>query len=280
LGDIDILDYDLDEIVDAVYGHYSSQFKHHEWEAKDLKDCRAWTYKAITDHNKIFDPRTRDIVQPEQHFDITIDKPWANYKYQTKDGLLEGKLAIKGTVDLITRVNSSTLEVIDWKTGRRLDWATGQEKTFEKLCKDPQLKIYHYALSKLYPSYEHVIMTINFINDGGPYSICFDKSDLKSTEDIIRQKFEEIKKTEKPKLNKTWKCTKLCHFGKKTFEQHDSILPIVEYRDNQVCSKGSHMTMCEQIRHDIEMMGMKNVVDSHSAKGYSVASYKAPGSVE
>lgn len=280
LGKININKYDLDHITETVYKHYTSQFKHHEWEAKDLKDCRLWVHKAITDHNGIFDPRNRNIVQPEQHFDIVIDKNWANYKYETKDGLLEGQLAIKGTIDLITKVNEDTLEVVDWKTGKRLDWATGQEKTLEKLYKDPQLKIYHYALSKLYPEYNHIIMSINFINDGGAFSLCFDKSDLSSTEDLIRQKFEEIKRCKKPRLSKTWKCNKLCHFGKSSFANHNTILPIVEYRDSQVCNKGNNMTMCEQVKHDIELYGMKTVVDMYTTKGYSIGNYKAPGSTE
>jgi hypothetical protein len=280
IGPINVNDYDLDDISKRVYDYYTSQFKHHEWSEKDFKDCHSWVYKAITDHNRIFDPRSRDIVQPEQHFDISINKPWADYKYETKDGLVEGKLAIKGTIDLITKVNEDTLEVIDWKTGRRLDWATGQEKTLEKLYKDPQLKIYHYALSKLYPEYNHIIMTINFINDGGAFSMCFDKSDLPETEELIRKKFEEIKKCKKPKLSKTWKCTKLCHFGKKTFENHNSILPVIEYRDGQVCNKGSFMTMCEQIKHETELNGIKHVVDSYTSTGYSVGKYKAPGSTE
>lgn len=280
LGIINVNKYDLDHITEQVYHHYTSQFKHHEWDAKDLKDCRLWVHKAITDHNGIFDPRSRNIVQPEQHFDIVIDKNWANYKYETKDGILEGKLAIKGTIDLITKVNDDTLEVVDWKTGKRLDWATGQEKTLEKLYKDPQLKIYHYALSKLYPEYRHIIMSINFINDGGAFSLCFDKSDLASTEDIIRQKFEEIKRCKKPRLSKTWKCNKLCHFGKNSFVNHNSILPIIEYRDGQTCNKGNHMTMCEQIKHDIELHGIKTVVDTYTSKGYSIGNYKAPGSTE
>jgi len=279
-GPVDIDNYDLDKIIDGIYAYYTSQFRHHEWSIKDLKDCRLWVNKALTDHNCLFDPRLRHIVQPEQHFDIVIDKPWAEYRYDTKDGLIEGKLAIKGTIDLITKVNDSTLEVIDWKTGKRLDWATGQEKTLEKLYKDPQLKIYHYALSHLYPEYDHIIMSINFINDGGAFSMCFDKSDLWATEQLIRKKFEEIKKCKKPKLSKTWKCTKLCHFGKTTFENHKIINPTIEYRDDQVCKKGSHMTMCEQIKHDIELNGIKSVVDNYTVDGYSVGKYKAPGSTE
>lgn len=280
LGQINIFDYDLDHIIEKVYNYYSGEFKHHQWDIKDFKDCHAWVHKALVDHNGIFDPRTRHIVRPEQHFDIVIDKPWADYKYETSDGIIEGKLAIKGTIDLITKVNDNTLEVIDWKTGKRLDWATGQEKTLDKLYEDAQLKIYHYALSKLYPEYEHIIMSINFINDGGAFSMCFDKSDLSSTEEIIRKKFNEIKNCKKPKLSKSWKCNKLCYFGKNTFQNHASILPIIEYRDNQLCAKGTPMTICEQIKHDIELNGISSVVDTYTVPGYSVGKYKAPGSTE
>lgn len=279
LGAINVDRYNLNTIIEKVYKYYTTQFKNHEWDTKDYKDCHSWVNKAITDHNGTFDPRSRVIVQPEQHFDIVIDKPWAYYKYETKDGILEGNLAIKGTMDLITKVNDSTLEMIDWKTGKRLDWATGQEKTLAKLYKDPQLMIYHYALSKLYPEYEHVIATINFINDGGAFSICFDKKDLSETESIIRKKFEIIKKCKKPILSKSWKCSKLCHFGKTTFE-NTSVLPILEYRDGQVCSKGNYMTKCEQIKHEIELKGMKTVIDEYTTEGYTIGKYKAPGSVE
>jgi hypothetical protein len=279
LANVDVNNYDIDHITERVYDYYASLFKHHDWKPKDFKDCLKWVYKAITDHNGIFDPRSRNILRPEQHFDIVIDKPWSNYKYETKEGIIEGRLAIKGTIDLITKVNDSTIEVIDWKTGKRLDWATGQEKTLEKLYDDAQLKIYHYALSKIYPEYDHIIMSINFINDGGAFSMCFDKSDLGSTEELIRKKFEDIKNCKKPKLSRTWKCSKLCYFGKNTFENHNSILPIIENRDNQVCSKGNHMTMCEQIKYEIGLNGLEKVVDKYTTEGYSVGNYKAPGSI-
>lgn len=279
IGPININKYDLDQITKQIYDYYTSQFKHHEWETKDLKDCRLWVNKALTAHNGSFDPRSRNIVQPEQHFDIVIEKPWAKYKYETKDGPLEGYLAIKGTIDLITKIDDNTYEIVDWKTGRRLDWATGEEKTFEKLQNDPQLRIYHYAVSKLYPQIDHIMVSINFINDGGAFTICYDKSDLPKTEDMLRRKFDTIKNTKIPQLNKTWKCSKLCHFGKTTFE-NSHVLPIIEYRDNQVCDNGSFMTKCEQIKHDIDLMGMDRVVDQYSVPGYTIGKYKAPGSAE
>lgn len=279
LGDISTTKYVLDTIIKQVYKYYTSQFKHHMWEDKDYKDCHAWVYKAINYNDGAFDPRNRVIVQPEQHFDILIDKEWAKFKYSTKDGPLEGKLAIKGTIDLITRIDDKTLEIVDWKTGRRLDWATGQEKTLAKLQHDPQLKMYHYAVQQLYPEVEHIIVSIFFINDGGAYSICYSRDDLASTENMLRNKFETIKSTQIPKLNKTWKCNKLCHFGKSTFE-NTHVQPMIEYRDNQITNIHQPMTKCEQIKHDVETQGIKNVVDSYTVPGYTIGKYKAPGSTE
>lgn len=271
--------YNLDEIITIIYNHYSNASSHHKWTPKDHKDCRDWVYKAINFNNGMFDPRNRDILCPEKHFDFEIKKPWSKYSFDTPEGKLDGHLGLKGTIDLVTKVNSNTIEIIDWKTGKRLDWATGQEKTQEKLEKDPQLRIYHYAISHLYPEIDHIIFSIYFINDGGPFSICFDKSSLKETEDMLRRKFEIIKATKKPKLHKTWMCSKLCHFGKTTFEQNNNILPILEYRDGQLCEQGKLMTKCEQIKHDMELHGMDYVVESYKHQNHSFGSYKAPGSI-
>jgi hypothetical protein len=277
IGKININDYNLNTIIEKVYKYYSEANSHHKWAIKDYKDCHAWVYKAIEFNGGMFDPRNRNILEPEQHFDIEIKKPWAQYSYDTSEGKLEGYLALKGTIDLITLVNDNTIEIIDWKTGRRLDWATGQEKTQEKLEKDPQLRIYHYAISHLYPHIEHIIFSIYFINDGGPFSICFDKSDLKNTEDMLRSKFEIVKNSRKPRLNKSWMCTKLCHFGKTTFE-NTVVQPEVEYRENQTCNPGSYMTKCEQVKHDVELYGIKQVVDLYKNPSHSFGKYKAPGS--
>lgn len=271
LGEIHINSFDLDKAILSVYSYYTKKFTNHEWDHLDLKHCKDWVNKAITIQNGSFDPRNQNIVRPEQHFDIQIKKPWAKYNY---DGL-EGHLAIKGTIDLITKPNNDTLEIIDYKTGRRLDWATGEEKTFGKLQKDPQLRMYHYAASILYPEIDHIIVSIYFINDGGIFSMNYTKEDIQETENMIRKKFEEIKRCKRPKLNKSWKCKKLCYFGKNHFNN-----PLIEYRNNQTCLKDTPMTMCEQIKHDIELKGMKTVVDEYTVEGYNVGKYKAPGSTE
>lgn len=278
VGTLSTSKYNLNEIIEKVYQHYTQQTPHHKWSPKDLKDCHAWVYKAIEFNNGMFDPRNRHILCPEQHFDFEITKPWAKYSYNIGDKTLSGNLAMKGTIDLITLVNDDTIEIVDWKTGRRLDWATGEEKTQEKLEKDPQLRIYHYAIKHLYPHIKHIMFSIYFINDGGPFTICFHDSDLSETENMLRAKFEAIKSTRKPRLNKSWMCSKLCHFGKTTFE-NTNIEPITEYRDGQVCSVGQTMTKCEQIKHDLDLYGIDTTMELYKHPNHTFGSYKAPGSV-
>lgn len=279
IGKVEVNSYSLDDIIQSVYKYYTTKFNHHKWTDKDFRDCKDWSYKAINFNNGMFDPRNRNILSPEQHFDFVIDKPWSKYSFETEEGNLSGNLALKGTIDLITQIDDNTIEVVDWKTGKRLDWATGQEKTHEKLQKDPQLMIYHYAINHLFPKYQYVIFTIYFINDGGPFSVLFDKKDMIETENMLRQKFEYIQKTKKPKLSKTWMCNKLCHFGKTSFAD-TTINPIMEYRDNQVCQKDSVMTKCEQIKHDIEVYGINEVTKLYKHPNHSFGKYKAPGSAE
>lgn len=272
VGEISTLDHNVEDITEKVYEFYSTRTPHHTWKSIDLKHCKKWIEKALTVQGGNFDPRNQRIIQPEQKFDLVIEKPWAYYEYSDD---LKGYLSIKGTIDLIAQPNENTIEIIDYKTGKRLDWATGEEKTFGKLEKDPQLRMYHYAASKLYPDIDHIIVSIYFINDGGIFSMNYDKSQLPETEDMIRKKFERIKACKRPKLTRSWKCTKLCHFGKNYFDE-----PIIEYRHGHVCEKGTPMTMCEQIRHAIDIAGMETTIDKYQAEGYNIGNYKAPGTTE
>lgn len=271
-GKINVVDHDVEQLTEKAYEYYSTRTPHHTWKSLDLKHCKQWVNKALSVQGGNFDPRNQKIVQPEQHFDLAIEKPWAYYEYSDD---LKGYLSIKGTIDLIAQPNENTLEIIDYKTGKRLDWATGEEKTFGKLEKDPQLRMYHYAASRLYPDIDHIIVSIYFINDGGIFSMCYDKSQLPETENMLRKKFERIKNCRRPLLNKTWKCTKLCHFGKNYFPD-----AAIEYRDRQRTPHGCPMTMCEEIKHSIEFIGMDQTVEKYKIPGFSVGKYKAPGTVE
>jgi CRISPR/Cas system-associated exonuclease Cas4 (RecB family) len=244
-----------DSYVDDHLGKYS------------VKDCKKWSYQAINDCNQFFDPRKRDIVSPEGSFDFEIEEPWAKYDYTLEDGeSLSGNLSMKGTIDLITEIRPGVYEVIDWKTGRRLDWATGKEKTFKSLTTDPQLRVYHYALTKMYPEIDQFIMTIYYIKDGGPYTLAFTRDDLSDTMQMLKNRFEEIKRTNRPRLIKSWKCTKFCHFGKTEHESGD-IDP----------KTGQPYTICEYVANNIKLYGIDASMKSDIKAGHSFDYYEAPG---
>lgn len=221
----------------------------HHWNETDLDFCKDSVYKAMNGWGGFFNPLNRDVIFPEKYFDFVIDEPWAEYEY---DGVA-GKLSLKGTVDLVCKFEGSdaTVEMVDWKTGKRKDWASGKIKEWKDLRDDPQLRIYHYALCQLLPDVEHIIVTIVFMNDGGPYSLDFSREDLVETKRILRQRFEKIRDTTRPKLIwPDWKCKRLCnHFKNKR--------------------EGTEQSMCAFIKQEIITLGIENVTKKHAVAGAS-----------
>ncbi len=244
--------------VKFSFDYYAKRETHHKWTPADLRQCTGWTHDAMELNGGMWNPLNRTVVSPEQFFDFAIDEPWARYSFQLPDGKkLEGQLALKGTVDLVTDAGDGVIEYLDWKTGRRLDWATGQEKTWAKLRDDPQLRIYHYALSRLYPAAKQILMTIVFVRDGGAFSLPFDRDDLAKTEAMLRGRFETIRDTVRPRLNKTWRCTKLCHFGKNDWE-------------------GGGKTICQHLADEVVTLGVDRVMKKYGDPA-AVGSYGEGG---
>lgn len=249
------------EILNSSYEWYTSNCEHNYTKA-DFKFCKDLTEKGLTYNNRQFDPRKRNIVDAEPQFDIPIEEDWAKFNYEIDGEMVEGQLAIKGTIDLVTKVDDDVIEVIDWKTGQRKNWATGEEKTYEKLLEDPQLLLYNYAISKLYPQYKQAIMTIFFIRDGGPFSMCFDKEDQEKFLKMLESRFKQINRNQNPTLcskNRTnFKCTKLCHFYKNNWPE-------------------TNTSMCQYIEDHIKAHGMENTVKECSREGFNIGYYEAPG---
>ncbi len=241
----------IKEIHERSYKYYVKNSPY-SWNNKDSEDCLEWTHKALSLNGGMFDPRKRNILVPEVHFDFEIQKKWAKFNFKTLDGPVEGCLSMKGTIDLVTKIDKDTIEVIDWKTGQRKNWADitkpgakGEKKTYEELCNDPQLRIYHYALSHLFPEYPNIIITINYINDGGPYTISFNKDDMYITETMMRQRYEAIRQDTLPQQSKGWWCNKFCHYGKNNFT-------------------GSNKTICEDVHNELLQIGMPRTVQQHT----------------
>ena len=266
----------LQTLTEKVYNHYIKGNTTHNWETQDFQDCKNWVNKTLDFNDGAFNPINQNIISPEAPFDIEIMEQWAIYDYHINNKHSTGFLHLKGTIDLLIKSNDDCIELIDYKTGRRFNWATGEEKTHEKLKNDPQLRIYHYAVHKLFPEIDQVIVTILYINDGGPFSICFSKDDLPYTLELIKNKFEQIKNTQKPALKKSWMCSRLCFAGKNTFEG-TSIKPMIEFRNRQVCTKGEKMTICEQCLFELEKRGMDKVIQEYTQSGHTIGHYQNPG---
>lgn len=255
--EFDTVGLTVDESVEVAYKYYSEKESHLDWAKGDNKQCHNWTNDTLTMSNGIWNPLTRNIVEPEKYFDFTIDEPWAKYAYTLPDGsTLEGQLAMKGTTDLITRLDDDTLENIDWKTGRRIAWHNGEIKTYKKLMTDAQLRMYYYALAtKLYPDVKHIIMSIVFIQDSKldkvtrnrmSFSLPFDRDiDLLKTEEMIKQRFNEIKACNRPKLKKSWRCKSFCFFGKNNWQDTDT-------------------TICDHFEMETRKLGMTGVIKKYA----------------
>jgi ATP-dependent helicase/DNAse subunit B len=253
----------VNQLANKSFEFYTNRSPHNAFSSNDKETCIEMCWSALNFNNGQFDPRKRDIVAAEPHFDIPIEEDWAKYTYTMPDGkVISGQLAIKGTIDLITKINDDTIEVVDYKTGRRLDWATGEEKTYKKLCSDPQLLLYNYAISKLFPQYKQIIMSIFFIKDGGPFSICFDKEDHHKFLEMLKDRFKDIQQNNTPKPisqdRSNWKCTKLCHYCKNTWENSD-------------------LSMCVYVDNYLKEHGMDKTIADCSRKGFSINFYEAPG---
>lgn len=252
----------IGELLEKSFGYYSAN-SHHDFNKLDKATCESLVWTTLKFNGGQFDPRNRYIVAAEPHFDIPIEEDWAKYTYTLPDGqIVNGQLAIKGTIDLVTRVDDKIIEVVDYKTGRRLDWSTGAEKDYDKLCSDPQLLLYNYAISKLFPEYEQAIMSIFFIKDGGPFSMCFDKSDHDKFLDMLRVRFKEIQANNKPRPisedRNNWKCTKLCHFCKNNWKDTDE-------------------SMCIYIENHLNNHGMEKTIANCTRENFNIGFYEAPG---
>lgn len=256
----------VNDLIRMAYDAYSKKCE--GWEPVDLKDITNFVWMALEYKNGMFDPRFRNVVAPEQPFDITIKKDWAKYDYihpQTGERR-EGYLTIRGTMDLITKIDDNIYEIVDWKSGQRLDWATGQPKDFKKLSTDFQLMLYHYAARHVFKDIKHIIVTIFFMRDGGPFTLCFDDTHLDRTEELLAQRFEEIKNCQLPKMcdptQKDFRCKSLCDYFDK---------PSPDPKFKNFCTYSHNYT---------RLYGIDAATKDLTHKGHDINYYESPGGLE
>lgn len=226
---------DIESITRLCFDYYKKHEEDVGLSNADLKTCIGWMHKALAYNNGIMDPRRQNIYATEKFFDIEIKHRWASYDYKVGDNYISGNLAIRGTIDLIIKEDEDYFQVLDYKTGQRLNWATGEQKSYDDLKNDKQLLLYYYALKNLYPD-KNFYISIYYVNDGGVFDLVFTNQDYEKAENMLRKKFEHIKSVKVPLQlsndQQNWKCTRLCrfsevdpsYFGKTTCQMfHDMI---------------------------------------------------------
>ena len=274
---------DVDYLLEKVFDCYTQNASHIIFTQKDYKEMRVLTYRAIEFNDGMFDPRNKNIIAVEKRFDFEIYEPWAMYDYDLNGKKVEGFLAVKGTIDQISSPAPDTIEITDWKTGKLWNWDKDEPKDHKSFRDDPQLRLYHYAATKLYPEISNFMCTIFYIKKGGPFTICFDAIDLKRTKEIIKQRFEEIKETQIPRLKRGYKCTKFCDAGLTTFKG-THINPLIQNEERTAGSKnispiGETMCKCDQIKYTLKHRDMDTVLEHLANPEHNINKYSPPGKI-
>jgi hypothetical protein len=245
-------------IFDLSFKHYADSDPNHKYTKEEYEICEGSVNTCLYEYKGHYDPRNMNIVQPERSFEIEVPEPWAKL-----DG--GGQLMLKGTMDLVTESCPDTLHYVDYKNGARKDWATGKVKDYKYLNTDFQLLMYHYCLRKLYPQYKYIIMTILFLREGGPFTLCYEDDHIEMFLNELKARFNEIKDCKQPRpINKNrtdFRCTRLCHY----------------YKNNW---PGTDKRICNHVEDTIKTYGIGVAQKKLIQPGHSIDYYAQPGSTD
>lgn len=174
-------------------------------EAADFRLCRESVEKVLA--HPIYDPRKLKVTGTEVRVELSLP----GELWQLRSG---EQFRITGYMDLVHEVTKDTIEVIDWKSGRRSDFGTFKEKDFYDLMRDVQPRLYHLAATQMYPQYPNVLVTFYYINDGGPFTLPFTADDLVPTLSSVWKFFDTVRRDQQFARNRSWKCSKFCYYGR------------------------------------------------------------------
>jgi len=155
-------------------------------------------------------PGKLNVIQAEQKFNINMSGD--EWRIVNKDSV--SQFAVRGIFDLIHKIDDDTIEVLDWKTGKRQNFNTFQSYDFYDLMCSIQPRLYHFAALYLFPQYKNIIVTFDYILDGGPVRLPFSADDAVYTIAFLKNMFDTIKQDCTMIRNRNWKCNKFCHYGK------------------------------------------------------------------
>jgi len=178
-------------------------------ECADFKKCRICVETILSDVE--YNPYTMSkIIDGEKWF--SLEMPGEEWQTLDRQGNKQ-QFALRGFIDLVREIDKDTIEIIDWKTGKRMDFYSREPIDAISLIKAIQPRLYHMASTELYPQYKNVILTFYYIGDGGPITISFNIDDIPLTLASIWTSFDRIKKDTLLRRNRSWKC-RMCSYNK------------------------------------------------------------------
>lgn len=207
-----------------------------EWSRADRKAVEKHVAHVLASD---YHPHKLNVIATEKQFRLEVARsPFKDFY-------------LGGTIDLITELDKDTLEIVDWKTGRRTNWITDAVKELEDFNDDTQFGLYNLVLKTMFPQYKNRIFTVYYTQDGGPFTFAFSPEDEAKTWEKIRRAYHEIKADENPQRLKDdiarsdqhWKCKNVCQFGR----QH-----MVRYRNEKTQKIEQHIMWQKEIEPCIE----------------------------
>ncbi len=199
--------WDLDYLFKICFNRYYKERPEicEKIDNKKLLDVSKGVVDII---NSDYTPIRNNTIAVELPFNIAITDP--GFKINDK------YLNIRGRIDRVDQIDTSTLEIIDYKSGTRTNYNSSDrhKKTSEDLYNDLQPRLYHLACQYLYPEFNSFIVTMYYLTDGGAVSVPFSEADIGITKEILRRKFQAISANDDPQRTRSWKCNVLCPFGK------------------------------------------------------------------
>ena len=204
--------WNLDYLWRIVYNHFqnsdtivASQIE----TAKLNKICRG-VVETIKSEWSPTNPRVMSVELP---FSLPIKEP-AFYIKQSNDQPVY--LRLTGRIDRIDKIDDNTLEIIDYKTGSRVNWGSKDRDKIDEaaLYEKIQPRLYHLAAKQLFPNVKNFLVTFIYLADGGPVTVPFTDADADTTLNIIKRRFQAMVANNDPQQDRSWKCTKMCWFGK------------------------------------------------------------------
>ncbi len=177
-------------------------------EAADFKRCRVALENILA--SGFYNPYNMKIIDVEQWFELEI--PGEEWKSMDKHGELK-QFSVRGLLDLVHEIDSDTIEIVDWKTGKRKSLYSQTPIDEEVLLREVQPRIYHLAAYFLYSGYKNIIITFYYANQGGPITISLSHDDIAMTLAFLYKTFSTIKGDTLMRRNRHWTCN-MCSYDK------------------------------------------------------------------